>query len=338
MKKIILNIGQYGIFLGLGVLLLYLTFRGKDLNEIEYYLLSANYSWILLSLLLGYIALFVRAYRWNLLIEPLGYHPKLINTYHALTIGYMSNYALPRIGEVVRCGTLSRISKLPPEILIGTVIAERAFDLLCLFVLTFFVILFKFKLFGSFLKIKVFDVLSQKVSTTLDFSSLIWISLLIGTTTIICLIYIFRQKIRKIVVVQKVSSIGKGVIRGIKTVLNLKRKKSFLFHTFLMWTLYYLMTYVVVFSLPGTSKLIPVDGLFLLVLGSFGMAAPVQGGMGAFHSMIVLGLMGLYSIGDTESRAMAVLMHEPQMVGILIAGAVSLFIVIVKRKRNLISE
>ncbi len=338
MKKIIINIAQYILFIGLAILLLYFALRGKDIHKIKNILFSANYSWILISLALAYIALFVRAYRWNLLIEPLGYYPKLINTYHALTIGYMSNYALPRIGEVVRCGTLSRIEKLPPEVLLGTVIAERAFDILCLLVLTIITVLIKLKYFGSFLKIKVFDVLSKKISTTLNFSALIWIFILISIVALLSLIYIFRQRIKNIVVIKKIGEIGNGVIKGIKTVLKLKRKKTFLFYTILMWTLYYLMTYVIFFSLSSTSKLLPSAGLFILVLGSYGMVAPVQGGMGAYHVMIILGLTGLYGVAPDESFASAVLLHEPQMIGLVVTGAISMSILMLRRKRNLVPK
>jgi len=336
LKKTIINIIQYALFIALGVLLLYLTFKGEDLNKIKNILLTANYYWIVLSLALGYIALFVRAFRWNLLIEPLGYQPKLMNTYHALTIGYMSNYALPRIGEVVRCGTLSRIEKLPPEVLLGTVIAERAFDVLCLFVLTIFTILLNLKKFGSFLKINVFDILGQKISTTLNFSTLVWIFLFICVVVTISTIYIFRQRIMSIVVIKKMGSIGKGIVKGIKTVLKLKRKKTFLLFTFLMWSLYYLMTYVIFFSLPSTSILKPVAGLFILVLGSYGMAAPVQGGMGAFQFMVSLGLMGLYSISKDDSIASAVLLHESQLIGLVITGSISMVILLLRKKRILV--
>jgi uncharacterized protein (TIRG00374 family) len=338
LKKIIINIAQYTLFIALGVLLLYLTFRGEDLNKIKNILLSANYWWIILSLALAYIALYVRAYRWNLLIEPLGYHPKLMNTYHALTIGYMANYALPRIGEVVRCGTLSRIEKLPPEVLLGTVIAERAFDVLCLFILTIFTVLLNLKFFGTFLKINVFDVLGHKVSTTLNFSTIIWIFLFICILVTVSIIYIFRQRIKNIVIIKKIGGIGKGVIKGINTVLTLKRKRTFIVYTFLMWILYYMMTYVIFFALPSTSVLYPSAGLFILVLGSFGMAAPVQGGMGAFQFMVSLGLTGLYYISKDDSIASAVLLHEPQMIGLVVTGAISMFVLMLRKKKKLILD
>lgn len=333
MKRIIINIIQYTLFISLGLFLLYLAFRGKNIHEIERYLITANYYWVFLSLAIGYAAFYIRSYRWNLLIESIGYQPKLMNTYHAVIIGYTANFALPRIGEVVRCGTLNRIEKVPADILIGTVIAERAFDLLCLLLLTFLTILLKFKFFGTFFKEKIFDYTSQRITSTFNFSLFIWLSLIVFAIVILALFYIFRQRIKKIALVQKISSIGKGVLKGIYTVLQLKRKKAFLFHTLILWTLYYAMTYVILFSLSSTSKLTPVDGLFVFVIGSFGMAAPVQGGMGAFHTIVSLGLTGLYLIPQDEAIAFAVISHEPQVIGIVIAGAISMLILFLRRKK-----
>jgi glycosyltransferase 2 family protein len=334
LKKILLNILQYAVFIGLGIVLLYLTLKGTDLNKTKKILLTANYLWIVIALFFGYIAVFIRAYRWNLLIEPLGYKPKFMNTYHSLMIGYTANYALPRIGEVVRCGTLNRLEKIPADILIGTVIAERAFDLICLIFLTILTVLLKFKFFGIFFKEKVFDIMQQKISSTFDFSFLIWASILTFIIIAICTVYVFRERIKKIVLVRKIGSIGKGVLKGAKTVLKLKRKGAFLLYTFLMWFLYYLMTYIVFFALPTTSNLTPVDGLFILILGSYGMAAPVQGGMGAFHAMIVLGLTGLYMVPKEPSVAFAVLLHEPQVIGIVLAGATSMLILFFRKKNK----
>jgi glycosyltransferase 2 family protein len=173
LKKFIINFVQYSIFIGLGILLLYLSFRGKNFSEIKHYIVTANYYWVAVMLLLGFIALFMRVYRWNILIEPAGYSPKIWNTYHAVTIGYTANYALPRIGEVVRCGTLSKTEKIPVDVLLGTVIVERVFDVICLIVFTFLTLFLKLKFFGDYFKANILDTMSKKISTTLNFSTLV---------------------------------------------------------------------------------------------------------------------------------------------------------------------
>ena len=334
MKKFIVNFVQYSIFIGLGILLLYLSFRGKNFAEIKHYIISANYYWVALMLLLGFVALFMRVYRWNILIEPAGYSPKISNTYHAMIIGYTANYALPRIGEVVRCGTLSKTEKIPVDVLLGTVIIERIFDVICLVIFTFLTLILKLKFFGNYFKVTILDNLSKKISTSLNFSTLVWVFIIISILSILILIYIFRQRILKIAMVKKLSGLAKGLITGMKTVIKLKRKKEFILYTLAMWFLYFLMSYVLFFALPSTSKLTMVDGLFIFVLGSYGMAAPVQGGMGAYHTLVSAGLIGLYLIPKEEAVAYTVLSHETQLISIVLAGTISLFILFLKRRKN----
>ena len=135
LKKKILKILYHLVFLALGILLLYFAFRGINLNELLIGLKSANYSWVFLSLIFAFLGFLIRAYRWNLLIEPLGYNPSLRNTFYAVAIGYLANFALPRLGEITRCGTLNKTENTPFDALLGTVFVERVIDVISLFLL-----------------------------------------------------------------------------------------------------------------------------------------------------------------------------------------------------------
>jgi uncharacterized protein (TIRG00374 family) len=291
----------------------------------------------MLSLFLGFISFYVRAYRWNIMIEPLGYSPKLGNTYHAVIIGYMANYAFPRIGEVTRCGVLSRSEKIPADSLIGTVIAERAFDLLILFALTLTIILVKLKFFGRFFSEKIFQPIYHKISYLIG-NSYILVLIVLGIFALgIFLVYIFRENILKITLVRKVGKIGKGVMQGLKTVFKIKRIGAFLLHTFLLWFLYLIMAWCVLYSLEPTSKLTLLDALFILIAGSYGMAAPVQAGIGAYHGIIALAL-SIYTVSWNDAMAYAILSHGSQAIGIILLGLVSLIILFIKRHKAKILE
>ena len=106
-------------------MLLWLAFRGQNLEQIVYDLKNANYLWVLASVLVSILAHYARALRWNMLIQPLGFKPSNSNTFHAVMVGYLANLAVPRMGEVSRCGVLNRTDKIPLNNLIGTVIVER---------------------------------------------------------------------------------------------------------------------------------------------------------------------------------------------------------------------
>jgi len=91
---------------------------------------DVTYFWILLSAMCGLLSHISRAMRWNYLIEPLGKKPGTLNTFLSVMVGYIMNLVLPRMGEVARCGVLSRYEKISFARLIGTVVTERIIDVL----------------------------------------------------------------------------------------------------------------------------------------------------------------------------------------------------------------
>ena len=333
MKRKIIRILNFFIFLALGILLLYLAFRGIDFKSLGHHLKNANYYWVALSLVFAFIGYVSRAIRWRLLIEPLNYNPSIKNVFYALMFGYFANMALPRLGEISRCGALTKSDKIPMDSLIGTVLIERAIDLIVLLILLFVIFIAKIESFGMFIKENVFIPISKKIINTVDFSIYYWLLIIVILGTSIALFYYFRKRFKRVKLVIKIRKIIRGVISGVKTVTKMRNRKAFLLHTFIIWLMYFLMTYVVVFSIPATKGLTPIDGLFLLVIGGLGMSAPVQGGIGAFHWIISSGLT-LYGISKTEGLAFATIQHESQVLLVLILGIISVFAIFINSRKT----
>lgn len=338
MKRKIIRAFNFFVFLAIGAILLYLAFKGVDFNTLVDDLKSANYYWVLLSLFFSFIAYVSRAYRWKLLIEPLNYNPPIKNVFYAVMFGYLANMAFPRIGEISRCAALTKTDKIPVDSLIGTVIIERAIDLVVLLFLLFVIFIAKIESFGLFIKENVFIPISKKFINTMDFSIYYWLIIVVVIFSVIGLYYFFRKRFKRVKIVLKIRKLIRGVISGVKTVTKMRSRKAFLFHTFLIWFMYFLMTYVVVFSIPATQGLKPIDGLFLLVIGGLGMAAPVQGGIGAFHWIVTMAL-SLYGISREEGLVFATIQHESQFLLVLVVGTFSVFVLFVnsrrKRKNNI---
>ncbi|HOT15199.1 MAG TPA: lysylphosphatidylglycerol synthase transmembrane domain-containing protein [Bacteroidales bacterium] len=332
-KRFLLIFLQYAIFLGLGIILLYFAFRSIDFQVLVDNLKHTRYDLVVLSLFFGFGGMLARAYRWQLMIEPLGYKPRFANTYHALIIGYTANYAFPRIGEVTRCGVLGRTEKRPADALLGTVIAERIFDVLVLFLLTILVILLKIKEFGGFFSQKVFIPLGKKFGWLFDFSIYTWILAGLAVAAGFFLVYAFRNQIRKITLVGKIKKIAKGVFIGFKSILYLKRKQAFFASTLAIWVFFLLMTYICLKAMQPTAHLTMVDALFLLVVGSYGFAAPVQAGIGAYHGMIALAL-SIYAISWSDGLAYALLSHGAQAVSIIFMGLISMLLLFLKKRQT----
>lgn len=324
------NVIKYLLFLGLTLGLLYLAFRGIPMDNLVEGLRKANYWWVAVSLAFALLALVSRAIRWNLLIESLDYKPTFRQSFYALCIGYLANFAAPRMGEVTRCGILNRTNRIPLDKLIGTVILERAFDLVVLIVLLLVLLLFRFDRFGAFFGEKVFSPVFGKVENI----ATSWIFWLSGALIILAIVILYLQRHRfyHIALVKKIAIALQGVWTGMKSVLRLQKRFQFILHTFILWGSYLVMTWVLVYTLPETSHLGIMEGLFVLVVGSVGISAPVQGGFGVFHLLVASGLV-LFNIPYESGLVFATLAHESQSLFLIVLGAISLIIVLLTTKR-----
>lgn len=334
MKEKIKHLVKLGVFISLSLILLYIAFRKVDLSEVLGILVHAEYSWVLLGLLAAILAYFVRARRWILMIRPLGYDPPLRSVYHALMTGYLFNLALPRLGELTRCVALGRKEKIPVDSLFGTVIAERAFDFISMLIIMFVMILGRGNTMDSFLKRNILQPAGDRVSSALDTSLLLVIILLVSLALAVLMMYIYRERLKKIKLLSKAGNIMKGIFTGLKTFTRMKDKLEFIFHTLLMWSLYIVMTWVILYAIPSTSHLHFGDAVFLLVIGTLGMSAPVQGGIGAFHWIISRGLSVVYDIDLSEGLAYATLSHESQLLLIALLGTISFYIIMGRGGKN----
>ena len=283
MRKGILQTLKFIAFLAVGILLLWFAFRKTDFNKLSADFKAADYSWLLLSVLFGFIAYVSRARRWVLLINPLGFKPSLRNAFYALMTGYLANLALPRIGEITRCVALSKKEKIPVDQLIGTVVIERTIDFISLMLIMIILIFTSSDQIGLFLKESILVPIQEKVLLIFGITWISWVILF--ALLIIALVLMMRNKInlRKIRFFSKMFDMARGVINGLKTITNLERKWEFIFHTVFIWINYALMTWVVVFSIESTSNITFPDSIFLLVIGGLAMSAPVPGGVGALH-------------------------------------------------------
>ncbi len=325
MNSRIFSVVKYLLFLSLAIFLLYWTFQGQDIGSLFNNIQQANYLWVLASVLACLIAHVLRAIRWTLLIEPLGYNISTKNAFYAVMIGYLANLAFPRLGEVSRCGVLHKTDKVPMNQLLGTVITERLFDLLLLLSTTLLAILLEFKRISGF----IYQHVWLKLETVFADGLVLWMSLI--SMVLILFFYAIRSKIR--ILIKPFSNSLKGFKSGLLSFWGMKNKGPFMLLSVLIWFCYFLSTYLCFFALSDTAELSPLAALSALVLGSLGMIVPVQGGIGAFHWMVAEGL-GLYGIDKLHGLAFATLIHSTQLLVILIIGGISLIPTLLYRNKN----
>lgn len=325
MKSWISRVSKILFFIILSLLLLYLAFRKVEFKKITDALATANYSWLLVALICSMLAFYCRSKRWVLMIRPLGYRPSLANTYHAMMTGYLVNFALPRAGEVSKCIALGKKEKIPVNQLIGTVIVERTFDLITLIIILIITLLLPQTLMATFIDQNIIDPIQLRFVPPLALSTKIILFSVLLLMTITLLVIIFRRRLPKSKLIKSTGIFIRGIIEGLRSFYAMENKPAFIFLTIFMWINYALMSWVIVFMTPATSFLKLSDSLFLLVIGSLGMAAPVQGGIGAYHWIMSRGLLFVYNIPLEDGLVYATLAHESQMILIIILGAFSFY-------------
>lgn len=332
LKKTTLKIIKFLAFFAVGAFLFWLIYKDQDLERIKSVLRNdVNYFWIMVSLVIGLFSHISRTLRWGLMIEPIGHKPRFINTFLSVMIGYLMNLVLPRMGELSRCGVLSRYEKISFTKLLGTVVAERAVDMLSLLILLVIVIISQF---GEML-----HFLHSNPGIESRLQSIIYSPYLIGGFAgAIVLIFIFRNTLKNTVIYKKIADVLENLKEGFISIRSVKKKGWFFFHSALIWVLYYLMLYVVFFAFDFTSNLGPLAGLTTFVLASFGMVAPVQGGIGAWHFMAKEAL-ALYGVANDNGVIFAFVAHTSMNGMIIVIGIISMLILpFINRRKVMGSE
>jgi uncharacterized protein (TIRG00374 family) len=323
MKKQLVTVLQYLFFVGLGIFFVWLTVKDitpADWTHIKNSLLNGRHVLIVPVLLMLLISHFLRALRWKILMEPLGYNPGTFNTFAAVMIGYLVNAGVPRLGEVVKCTILSRYEKVRADKLVGTIVVERAVDLVCLAVIFLLALLFQGHIVGDYVSGLVTGFFTDKAGS---FSGTRLAIVILAVSTFFALLYLLLKRFAHIDAVGKIKDVLKGVGHGLSSIRFIRHKGLFILHSILIWALYLASTTVGILALWETAHLGIGAGLTALAVGSVGMII-TPGGIGAYP-LFIASLMGLYGIEvKTTGMALGWLLWTVQTLIILLGGIVFL--------------
>ncbi len=305
--------------LTLGLFILWLVYRKTDFSEImQIWKSGVRFDIIGFSLIFGLFANIIRAFRWNLLIEPLGGHPKKSNLVCAVLGNYAVNYAIPRLGEVWRCGAINRYEKISFSKLFGTLLIDRLADTIIVAIIMLVCIALNIPFFQAFLHDNpdVLNAIREKLSS-------VW--LYVGIATIAAVVWFVFVRFRENKLIKKLKELLSNVWEGIKTVWHMKDKWLFLFYTILIWGGYFLYFYICFFAFDFTSDLGWKTGLTTFGVSSVSVAMPVPGGVGAWHFAVSECLEGA-GVSMLNAKSFAFIVYLIQnlfiaLVGILAIGA-----------------
>ena len=310
MNKSFIKFFKTTIPLGLGVFLIYYSyskFSPEQLEEISFYFKKADYKIVLLSVIFSILSHFFRAYRWNYMLAPLGYKPKLANNFMAVYVAYIMNIFIPKSGEVSRAVLINKYESVPFDKALGTIISERIVDLLFLFAFTAVAFLLQF------------DLLSGFLLTKLPISKLLTLG---GIALLLLLFFLAFLKYSKSNISSKIKIFISGLKEGVLSVATMEKKVPFIIQSFVIWGLYLLSFYVATFALDETSYITFATLIITFVVGSFSFAF-TNSGFGSYP-FFVAGILAIFSIPETVGTAFGWIVWTSNIATIVFLGALSL--------------
>lgn len=336
MRKRNLSIIQYIIFLGGGLALVWWQLSSMLPEEkvaFKAALKSANYWLIIPVVIMSLLSHISRSIRWKLLMEPLGYTPKLKNVFAATMIGYLANTAIPRLGEILKCTILGKYEKIKVDKLVGTILVERTFDFVCYLIFISITVFIQIKIVGKFVKEQLYKIQSNN-------NIPIWIKAIVAISIVLAIIYLIkylRKRFPQNKVFVKTNSFIKGMGEGFIAIKNLRHRKQFIAHTLFIWLMYLLQIYIGFSAMSGTSGLDIKAACSVLALATLAMIA-TPGGIGSFP-LFVAQTLSIYAISETTGKAFGWLIWGVSTGLVIIAGLLAIILLpYLNKQRRIIEE
>ena len=327
------NILKNIAFLAFGALLLWWSFREMEISTLLKTLREANYFWVILAMLMGVLSHVSRAMRWKQLINGAGEETTFRSTFLGVMSGYLMNFIVPRMGEVSRCAVVNQREDIPIDKLIGTVITERLFDLITLGLISLGIYLYQFQLINDFLQNVLPNDPCNLTAGAADNNGNVGKIISFGVLGLIVVFIAYKLLQKPAEIKEKIVGFVKNSWAGVMSITKLKRPLIFILHTIFIWTMYFITAYFIFFALDATTHLGVFAGLFVLLVGTLAIVIPVPGGLGTYHTMVMIGLT-MFGLDCKDGLQFATVSHGAQMVMIFVVGGLSLLAISIDRKKK----
>ncbi len=338
MKKYIEGFLKLVVSLGIGIGIVY-WFVGQmsdaEKQEVMADIRRANYLWVIVPVVVGLISNYFRSQRWRLLLKPLGYSPGLFNTFFSVMIMYFLNLFFPRLGEVSRCGVLSRYENVPMDKAIGTMVLERVVDVLCLGIIGSFLFIFET---DKFLHLKDMVVAkSAETAAKYQINPTTKYGVMAGVLILVFAFLAYRVKKQGFKVLNaQVKDRVAGLFNGLISIKDIGRPWVFVFHTCMIWVCYFLMGYLGFFMFPETAKLPMVAALMCLAFSAFAFSL-TPGGLGLYPIFMQL-IVGVYGVTGSAAISYGWVSWSAQTASVLIGGVISLVLLAIFNREPSLKE
>ncbi|MFN5327055.1 MAG: lysylphosphatidylglycerol synthase transmembrane domain-containing protein [Bacteroidota bacterium] len=324
------TISKFLLFFALGMFLLWLTtrtFGEREIQELKNLIKNADITVVAVSTFILLFSHYIRALRWKMMIQPLGINPKSSNVFFAVLAGYFFNLLFPRLGEVMKCTFLSKYEKVPVDKLIGTMVAERLVDLICLIMVILATILTQIERVGNYAG-ELGNMLREKLNLT----PTSWgIGIMLLLLVIYLMVKLFKAS-KNHPGLFKLKELIKGVIEGLLTIRKVNHFPLYILYTVSIWGCYLASIRIGFYGMEALQLLGWVPSLSILTFGSFAMIA-TQGGIGAYQLAVQKTLL-LYDINEVTGLAFGWLLWLVQTLILFIVGPISVLLLFILNKKN----
>ncbi|MEA3443124.1 MAG: lysylphosphatidylglycerol synthase transmembrane domain-containing protein [Bacteroidota bacterium] len=313
MKQSVKNLLQTIAGVLLGAVFLYFTLKGKPLDEIVESLKHADLFWMLMSGATLFVVFVLRALRWEVILNSSGIKANIIDINVALFIGYFVNSFTPKFGEIIRCTNLKRNYEMKLSTVLGTVVSERIYDVLVLFLGLVFFAFYEFERLGGF-----FEQAGRNIGAGFlgkDFLIYVFVAFVAG----LALVYVFRKRLAKYRLFGLFYHFISDMYLTVVNTFRLKRFNLFFVYTVLIWIALIVLNYCYLKSLPETDSYPFYFAMVVLFVGGIGWALPAPGGIGTTH-FFILQLFIAFSLAESAGVSFGILSNGLNFIYTILFG------------------
>ena len=305
--------------ISIGIFCIFFSFRNISFTDFTKYFYEINYLWVFVGIFLGALSHISRSYRWKYLIEPLGYKLGFINSVLAVFSAYLINYTIPRAGDIARATMISKYEKIPLDKTLGTIVAERAVDVICILTIIATGLIFEF------------NRISEKLISLIENTEISVIIIYVGV--IILILFVSNRVLRKSKYYKSILNFFSGIVEGLTIIFKMEKRVPFILHSIFIWLMYILMFWATSMAFFELHEVAFYQFMISFTLAAISIMLS-NGGIG-IYPLAVEESLGWYGVQSTTGLAFGWVSWLSQTMMVIIFGGLSLFILpFINRKKS----
>lgn len=305
--------------ISIGIFCIFFSFRNISFTDFTKYFYEINYLWVFVGIFLGALSHISRSYRWKYLIEPLGYKLDFINSVLAVFSAYLINYTIPRAGDIARATMISKYEKIPLDKTLGTIVAERAVDVICILTIIATGLIFEF------------NRISEKLISLIENTEISVVIIYVGV--IILILFVSNRVLRKSKYYKSILNFFSGIIEGLTIIFKMEKRVPFILHSIFIWLMYILMFWATSMAFFELHEVAFYQFMISFTLAAISIMLS-NGGIG-IYPLAVEESLGWYGVESTTGLAFGWVSWLSQTMMVIIFGGLSLFILpFINRKKS----